>query len=330
MTLLRTTVVTAAAATDGSGDELEMVMRYGKSVAVSPELAAGLAPLAAACSVADIAALARAVAVLAGSRQQGVLDHGLAVAAYLQGLGIDQVQLGRLLSRCPFLFSRPSEERAGMLFSQLMRLGLSAGQAADCFKTQPVAANVPSFEAAISVLAPLLAAGSTVIDRSGEHLLGDLLKKQPAGVRLLQCRAEALQHNLDNLLQLGLSEEQLLNSLRQNPALLTKSPEHLARLEAVLQQELGADRQLWAKVLDRTARVANCSQATVRQRAQALVAVSVAGVGLACQTWRVSNEGLHHCMLTHSAVAAADAAAAGVWQGGGTQGGGHCASAAGD
>ncbi|KAI3427378.1 hypothetical protein D9Q98_010294 [Chlorella vulgaris] len=271
-TPLRTTVVTAAAAADGTDVELEMVMRRGKSVAVPPELAAGLAPLAAACGVADIAALARAVAVLAGSRQQGMLDHGLAVAAYLQGLGIDQGQLGRLLSRCPFLFSWPAEERAGMLFSQLMRLGLSAGQAAACFEVRPQAAATPSFEAAISVLAPLLAAGSTVIDRSGEQLLGDLLKKQPSAVMLLQCSAEALQGNVDNLLQLGLSKGQLMKLLRQNPGLLAKSRKHLAKLEAMLQQELGADRKLWVKVLNRNARVATCSEATVRQRAQALVA----------------------------------------------------------
>jgi hypothetical protein len=292
-------VVTAAAAADGTDVELEMVMRRGKLVAVSPELAAGLAPLAAACSVADMAALARAVAALNGSRQQGVLDQGLAVAAYLQGLGVDQGQLGRLLCRCPALFSWPLEERAGVLLSQLMRLGLSAGQVADCFKTQPEAATTPSFEPAIAVVAPLLAAGSKVGGRTGEQLLGDLLKKQPAGVRLLKYGAKALQRNVDNLLQLGLSKDSMMSLLRQSSALLTRTPEHLARLEGVLQQELGADRKLWAKVLEIHVRVANCSEATVRQRAQALVAVSVTGIGLDCQTWSASNEGLHQCMLFH-------------------------------
>ncbi|KAI3427404.1 hypothetical protein D9Q98_010319 [Chlorella vulgaris] len=271
-TLYRSTVVTAAAAADGTDVELEMVMRRGKSVAVPPELAARLAPLAAACSVADVAAVARVVAALDNSRQQGVLDHGLAVAAYLQGLGIDQSQLGRLLRRCPKLFSWLSEERAGVLFSQLMRLGLSARLAADCFEQQPFAANTPGFEPAIAVLAPLLAAGSKVAGRSGEQLLGDLLKKQPAAVTLLQLRAELLQRNLDNLLQLGLSEEQLMISMRQHPALLTRPPERLAKLEAVLQQELGADRQLWAKMLRHHPRVATCREATLRQGVQALVA----------------------------------------------------------
>jgi hypothetical protein len=219
-----------------------------------------------------------------------MLDHGLAVVAYLQGLGIKQGQLGRLLCRCPELFSRPSEERAGVLFSQLMRLGLSAGQAADCFETYPPAAGMPSFEPAIAVLAPLLAAGSKVAGRSGEQLLGDLLKQQPGGVQLLQYRSEVLQRNLDNLLQLGLSKQQVKTALLRNPALLAKSPEHLAILEAMLQQELGADRQLWVKVLHRAARVASCSEATLRQRAQALVAVSVAGMGLTCQVWSDLNE----------------------------------------
>jgi hypothetical protein len=267
-------VVTAAAAADGTDDELEMVMRYGKAVPVPPELAAGLAPLAAACSIADVTAVARAVAALPLVRQQGVLYHGLAVAAYLQGLGIHQAQLGRLLRRCPELFSRPAEERAGVLFSQLMRLGLSAGQAAACFERQPFAAGVPSFEPAIAVLAPLLAAGSKTAGRSGEQLLGDLLQKQPAAGLLLSSRAEALQRNVDNLLQLGLSKQQVVNALKQNWALLTRTPEHLAKLEAVLQQELGADRQLWVNVLRKAARVARCTEATLRQRAQALVTVS--------------------------------------------------------
>ncbi|KAI3427322.1 hypothetical protein D9Q98_010239 [Chlorella vulgaris] len=43
-------------------------------------------------------------------------------------------------------------------------------------------------------------------------------------------------------------------------------------MEAVVQQELGADRQLWVKVLRSNSRGASCTEATPRQRAQALVA----------------------------------------------------------
>ncbi|KAI3427377.1 hypothetical protein D9Q98_010293 [Chlorella vulgaris] len=268
----RTTVFAVAAAADGTDVKLEMVMRRGKSVPVSPDLAAGLAPLAAACGVADMAALARAVAALPCPRQQGTHDHGLTVAAYLQGLGVKQDKLGRLLCRCPVLFSWPSEGRGGVLFSQLMRLGLSAGQAACCFVTGPAIAGSITFEPAIAVLSPLLAAGCKVTNRSGEQLLGDLLKKQPAGAKLLKYGAQSLQRNVDNLLQLGLSKQQLVDAMRQDWALLTRPPERLAKLEAVLQQELGADRQLWVNVLRRAGRTASCSEATLRQQAQALVA----------------------------------------------------------
>jgi hypothetical protein len=158
------------------------------------------------------------------------------------GLGIRSSELGPLFCQCPELFSRAAEERAGVLYSQLMGLGLSAGQAARCFERQPEAAVSVSVEPAIAVLAPLLAAGSKGGGRPGEQVLGDLLKGQPAAVRLLLNRGSAaLQRNLDNLLQLGLSKQQVAAALKLSWALLTRTPEHLARLEAVVQQELGAN-----------------------------------------------------------------------------------------
>ncbi|KAI3427311.1 hypothetical protein D9Q98_010228 [Chlorella vulgaris] len=165
---------------------------------------------------------------LPGIRQQGILQHGPQVAAHLRGLGIGSSKLGSLFCRCPELFSRPAEERAGVLFSQLMRLGLSAGQAARLFELHPGAAGSISFAPAIALLAPLQAAGSKDGGRPGEQLLGDLLKGHPSA--------------------------------------------HLAKLEAVVQHELGANRQLWVKVLGSTPRAAGCSEAMFRQRAQALVA----------------------------------------------------------
>jgi hypothetical protein len=219
--------------------------------------------------------LSASMSKLPGIRQQGILQHGPQVAAHLRGLGIGSSELGPLFYRCPELFSWSADERAGVLYSQLMRLGLSAGQAARCFQQQPQAAVNLSFESAIAVLAPLMAAGSEGRgSRSGEQLLGDLLKKQPAGVGLLQSGAKVRQRNLDNLLQLGLSKQQVVKSLSQSWALLTRTPERLAKLEAVVQQELGANRQLWVKMLVSQSRMAICSEATLRQRAQALVAVS--------------------------------------------------------
>jgi hypothetical protein len=189
--------------------------------------------------------LSASMGKLPGIRQQGILQHGPQVAAHLRGLGIGSSELGPLLYRCPYLFSMSADERAGMLFSQLMRLGLSAGQAARCFEQHPAAAASVSLKPVVAVLAPLLAAGSKGGGRSGEQLLGDLLKGQAAAVRLLQCGAEALQLKLDNLLQLGFSQQQVVKALSQDWTLLNYTPKHLARLEAVVQQELGADRQLW-------------------------------------------------------------------------------------
>ncbi|EFN51081.1 hypothetical protein CHLNCDRAFT_141458 [Chlorella variabilis] len=205
----------SSSGSDGS-IEPEMVKRRGKMVPVDPGLAAKLEPLAAQCAVADMAALARAVAALHAPRQQGVIDHGLAVAAYLRSLGIELQQMAQLLQRCPELFSRPPEKRPLLLFGQLTgQLGMTAAAAARCFETQQAAAGSPSFEPAIVVLAALLAAGSTAgKPASGEQLLG----------------------------------------------------EHLAELEAALQQELGGDRQLWLKVLRRQPRGANCSVDTFRER----------------------------------------------------------------
>jgi hypothetical protein len=234
--------------------------------------------------------LSASMGKLPGIRQQGILQHGPQVAAHLRGLGIESSDLGSLFCRCPELFSWPAEERAGVLYSQLMGLGLTAGQAARCFEQGPEAAVSVSFEPAIAVLAPLLAAGSKGAGRTGEQLLGDVLKGQPGAVGLLQYGSAALQHNLDNLLQLGLSKQQVVTALLHSWALLIYTPDNLARLEAVVQHELGADRQLWVKMLASQSRMAGCSEATLRQRAQALVAVSDLWGGLAaCMSVPVSK-----------------------------------------
>ena len=245
-------------------------------VPVDPGLAAKLEPLAAQCAVADMAALARAVAALHAPRQQGVIDHGLAVAAYLRSLGIELQQMAQLLQRCPELFSRPPEKRPLLLFGQLTgQLGMTAAAAARCFETQQAAAGSPSFEPAIVVLAALLAAGSTAgKPASGEQLLGEVLTKHSTAAELLKCTGERLQNTINHLLQLGFSKQQLAASLHTHGwSLFTRPPEHLAELEAALQQELGGDRQLWLKVLRRQPRGANCSVDTFRERVQALAVV---------------------------------------------------------
>jgi hypothetical protein len=256
---------------------LETVMnRRDKLATVLPDLANMLAPLAAHCGLSGREAeLAGSVAALAQKRQQGALQHGISVAAYLAGLGIEQGQLGRLLMRCPYLFSWPVEQRAGVLFGQLTALGLTAAEAARCFEQQPLAAENPSFEPAIAVLASLLAAGcrASDVDTRGQQLLGELLVRRPAAVLLHQYRAELLQQRIGSLVQLGLTERQLVACLQQEFSLLTVRPERLAAQEAVLQQELGANRQLWLKVLHSATQGATMAEDKLRQRAQALVAV---------------------------------------------------------
>ena len=79
--------------------------------------------------------------------------------------------------------------------------------------------------------------------------------------------------------ELGLSPQQLVAAVQSNWQLLACTPERLAALEAVLQRELGADRELFVKLLATEPRVANCSLETVQQRVQALVAVSCRIVG---------------------------------------------------
>jgi hypothetical protein len=99
--------------------------RSGKLVPVPDELAGKLAPLAKQCGI-DPSELARKVAAMDGTQQRGAVEHGQAVASYLQQLGIEQPQLAQLLLCCPRLFSWLPAERAQPLFGQLMGLGLSA------------------------------------------------------------------------------------------------------------------------------------------------------------------------------------------------------------
>ena len=119
-----------------SDDDVEWVPRnYGdghndKLLPIRPELAAELRPLAAIAGVADSAELSRSVAALGPKPERRVVEHGAAVAQLLLSLGVPRTQLAALLWCCPVLFSWPAEHRAALLFGQLARLGLTAGQAA--------------------------------------------------------------------------------------------------------------------------------------------------------------------------------------------------------
>ncbi len=302
-------------AAGNDGDSSEYVGRtggsnHGKPLPVRPQLAAELRPLAALAGVADTAALSRAVAALGPGPERRVLEHGAAVAELLLSLGVPRAQLAELLHRCPVLFSWPAGERAAVLVGQLARLGLTAAEAARCFVQQPTSARMPSYEPAAAVLAPLFAAGSKAGGgKSGEQLLGDLLRKQPAAVGLLCSQPGMLQQRISNLVQrYGPHWEQenkeavIVAALQQNPLLLTRPPAALLALEAALQQEVGQQPGdgtcLLATVLQHRPRVAGCNPETLRQRVRALKAVSCPfGGGLLNQTYSTQHvlHGLQCC-----------------------------------
>lgn len=107
------------------------------------------------------------------SHLESRINVGEQVEAYLAGLGIEQAQLYRLRLLRNFrpVLQQPVEQRAGVLFCQLMGLDLSAAEAARCFEFTHQPATSPSFEAAIGVVADLLAAGSKG-GEGGRQLLG--------------------------------------------------------------------------------------------------------------------------------------------------------------
>ena len=254
---------------------------------VRRELAAELRPLAAMAGIVDTAELSRRVAALGPKPERRVLEHGAAVAQLLLSLGVPRAQLAALLWCCPVLFSWPAEHRAALLFGQLARLGLTAGQAARCFELQPVAANAHSFDPAIVVLAELFAAGSKEGGgRSGEQLLGDYLRGQPAAVGLLKLQPDTLQQRISNLVQrYGPHWEQqnkqavIVAAMQQHALLLTRPAAHLLAQKAVLQQEVGQQpgdgTRLLASMIQYEARVAAASTQLLQQRARALVKARV-------------------------------------------------------
>ena len=267
-----------------------------KELPVRPELPSELAPLAALCGITDRALLAEAVAALGPKREQGVLQHGAGVAAHLEQLGLTQAQLASLLLRCPYLFSWPAEQRAAVLFGQLMgRLGLTAAEAARCFEQTPTAAGSASFEQAIEALAELFAAAareeacgtaggsaeaafSEAEWQAGERQLGQLLRGSPAVVQLLYGDAATLRQRCAALQQrYGLSAKRLMITIKQCTSLLARDPDrHLAAVEATLQEELGVSgRALVGAMLRTQARAVGCGVDTLRQRCRALVTVRV-------------------------------------------------------
>jgi hypothetical protein len=206
------------------------------------------------------------------------------VAAYLRGLGVGQLQLTLLEDYSIELFFWPVEERAAVLFGQLMGLGLSAAEAARCTVEEPHSVARPTFEPAIEVLADLLASASKE-GQAGRQLVGALLRKQPAATRLLEYRAHHLQRGIDNLHEVGMTQEQLAAAVAGVPHLVTVAlkPLRLLCLEAILQQGLGCNRELFLKLLLHLPRVdweehgSLRLEPAMRKRAHALAEVRASG-----------------------------------------------------
>ncbi|PRW05841.1 peroxisome biogenesis factor 10-like isoform X1 [Chlorella sorokiniana] len=181
--------------------------------------------------------------------QQGVLNHGVEVAEYLREIGCNQALLARLLRRCIPLFCQEVDKRAGPLVGQLLGLGLTGAEAARCFERCPMTGAVShGFGPTILALEDLLEAGS-VTGLDGRRLLADLLIGQPTAAALLTLRPDELRQRADGLLDLGLSMAELVAAVHKDALLLTVDPEELHEQAAVLHEELGADRDVFASML---------------------------------------------------------------------------------
>lgn len=232
----------------------------------------------------DAAELCSAAAALGPTRQCGLINHSSAVAAWMQEQGLPAAQLAALLRRCPYLFSWPVE-RAAQRFAELAGLGLAPAEAALCFERCPAAASTSSFEDVAAVLAALFHAGRRASDgrRSGQLLLGDLLRQQPAALGLLMMSAGTVQQRLSSLRRQfrrhwapKAPAAVIVTALRkQHGWCLLKLPaQHCAALEQLLQQQLGRrpgdGARLLAAVLEHKPQAVRCSLQVMGGRVQQL------------------------------------------------------------
>lgn len=231
--------------------------------APASDLAAALAPLAAACG-ADAAAVTQAVRCLPPALRQGVVANGCQVAQHLRSLGVPLPLLAAALRRCLPLFSRPPAQHAAPQMAELMAAGLSAAEALRCFERSPMAAGSSSLGASLAALSQLLSAGSDSGSTSSSSGSGSgdvptadqlqpaaaLLREQPgAAAALLAVRPSELHRRAAYLRDsLGLSAAQLAAAVRRDATLLALLPETLEEQAAALQEELGMSAQQFAEL----------------------------------------------------------------------------------
>ena len=197
---------------------------------------------------ADPAALLERLRKLPGVRQQGMLDNAAGVAAHLRSraVGLTVQQVGQLLERCPVLFSWPPEQRAAVLFGELLAAGLTAAAAARCFMALPSTAQYTTLAPGLAELGAILAHSE---DREGRRLaavpaaqrsVAALLSNTPRAVRIVCRSAGHLQQCAAELQQAGYTAAQVAAVAWEQPALLrAAAAAKVADVAAVLQQELG-------------------------------------------------------------------------------------------
>ncbi len=233
---------------------------------------------------ADPAALLRNLRKLSGVRQQGVLDNATAVAAHLcsPAVGLTAQQAGQVLERCPVLFSWPPEQRAAVLFGELLGAGLTAGAAAKCFATYPPAAQSSTFAPGLAELAAILAhsqdrqAGRRAMVPAAQRTVAVLLSRIPAAVHLVSYAATSLQQRASELQQAGCAASQVAAMAWRHPELLSADASaKLASRAALLQQELGLPAaQVFSLAARHQPRWLSSSVSTLQERAEALAKVS--------------------------------------------------------
>ncbi len=235
---------------------------------------------------ADPAALLCKLRKLRGVRQQGVLNNAAAVATHLlsPAVGLTTQQVGQLLERCPVLFSWPAEQRAAVLFGELMTVGLTAAAAAACFVAYPTAAACSALTPGIAEAAAILAHsddGNCSLVRkaavpAAERTVAALLSRIPSALKLLCQSAGYLQQRAAELQQAGFTAADVAALVWWQPEVLSMdAAAAVASRAALVQQELGVPAaQVVSLVARRRASWVSCSVETVQGRAAALAEVS--------------------------------------------------------
>ncbi|PRW05900.1 acetolactate synthase isoform A [Chlorella sorokiniana] len=228
------------------------------------------------------AALLRKLRKLRGVRQQGVLGNAAAVTAYLlsPAVGLTAPQAGQLLERCPYLFSWPAEQRAAVLFGELLGSGVTAPAAAQCFVAYPKAAETTTLAPGLAELAAILAHSEEKQGGKGRkaaylavhRTVAALLTKIPNAVMLVCQRAGYLQQRAAELQQAGFTATDVAALAWQRSELLQRDgAAKLASTAAIVQQELGLPRAQVVSMATRTSATwLLSSEETVRARAAAM------------------------------------------------------------